>query len=411
MFFQLDARTLNKVMTEYGTLHGQGKRSYAEATYQKWKRGYVKMGGDISDRLVRLVPQFLDFDQKYALVLKLQSRLQPPEATRVWISPTTGLGPAIAAVMAAVEQVGTKDLPAIVQERLKWLADDDAIAAEELLKQIATREAQVAAETVESELRQMLAVASQHTDKLVTGSRLVSLPGATVEIIFHQNPGASREHSPMSQPENNSEPSKDLPPQKQNTRQDVVPLRNPNDLLGEALQRMAPAQQEKVLGKATEEALRLQVKSKEGQIDNAMASDKVEGVATAAERLGQTGNDFSVQAEHRSEHGSVKVTVSKQSSLTQRVGKCFVATACYGHYDHPTVVVLRTFRDSVLTRRKPGRLFVAWYYRHSPDAARVIEGSRPLRLATRVVLLPLVALARISLHAQRLIRKLRRSGA
>ena len=40
---------------------------------------------------------------------------------------------------------------------------------------------------------------------------------------------------------------------------------------------------------------------------------------------------------------------------------CFVATACFGDAQHPTVTTLRCFRDGVLFRYTLGRSFIAWY--------------------------------------------------
>lgn len=48
-------------------------------------------------------------------------------------------------------------------------------------------------------------------------------------------------------------------------------------------------------------------------------------------------------------------------------GGCYIATMCYGDYDHPQVLVLRDFRDSILQQHSWGRAFVRFYYRHSPN--------------------------------------------
>lgn len=46
---------------------------------------------------------------------------------------------------------------------------------------------------------------------------------------------------------------------------------------------------------------------------------------------------------------------------------CFIATCVYGSYDCPEVWVLRRYRDNVLAKSEPGRLFIELYYRWSPE--------------------------------------------
>lgn len=74
-------------------------------------------------------------------------------------------------------------------------------------------------------------------------------------------------------------------------------------------------------------------------------------------------------------------------------GFCFVATAAYGDYDHPFVLVLRDFRDHTLAATGAGRAFIAWYYRHSPAWADFLRRHPTARTAAAVVLWPIVVAA------------------
>jgi hypothetical protein len=62
---------------------------------------------------------------------------------------------------------------------------------------------------------------------------------------------------------------------------------------------------------------------------------------------------------------------------------CFVATACYGNYNTPEVIVLRQYRDQVLLPTYFGALFVKYYYAISPPLANLIAKSDTTKKSIR----------------------------
>lgn len=71
-------------------------------------------------------------------------------------------------------------------------------------------------------------------------------------------------------------------------------------------------------------------------------------------------------------------------------GGCFIATAAYGSYLDPHVMVLRNFRDNILMKNDLGRAFVKYYYRNSPAIAEKISKTEGLKIVTRLALTPIV---------------------
>ncbi|MGC8977357.1 MAG: CFI-box-CTERM domain-containing protein [Candidatus Ratteibacteria bacterium] len=69
-------------------------------------------------------------------------------------------------------------------------------------------------------------------------------------------------------------------------------------------------------------------------------------------------------------------------------GGCFIATACFGNYNHPIVRVLREFRDKYLMKNRIGKSFVRWYYLHSPKYAKIIENNLFLKVVVKALLYP-----------------------
>lgn len=86
--------------------------------------------------------------------------------------------------------------------------------------------------------------------------------------------------------------------------------------------------------------------------------------------------------------GSVQYDSS--SSRSGSGGGCFIATAAYGSYAEPHVMILREFRDNVLQHSIPGRLFIRCYYRTSPPIARLIASREFLKKIVRTILKPIV---------------------
>jgi PKD repeat protein len=79
-------------------------------------------------------------------------------------------------------------------------------------------------------------------------------------------------------------------------------------------------------------------------------------------------------------------------------GGCFIATAAYGSYMEPHVVILREFRDRFLLTYPAGKAFVDLYYAYSPPIANCIAQNETLQAAVRLILLPLVGISWMSLN-------------
>jgi len=79
-------------------------------------------------------------------------------------------------------------------------------------------------------------------------------------------------------------------------------------------------------------------------------------------------------------------------------GGCFIATAAYGSYMEPHVMVLRDFRDRFLLTNSVGKAFVDLYYTYSPPVADFIANHDNLRAVVRWSLLPIVGVSWMALH-------------
>lgn len=86
------------------------------------------------------------------------------------------------------------------------------------------------------------------------------------------------------------------------------------------------------------------------------------------------------------EQGSLPSATAPQPTAQTSSGGCYVATAVYGGYDAPEVVVLRRFRDERLKHSVLGRTFISIYYALSPSLARRLPRHQRLSVWTRRLL-------------------------
>lgn len=72
--------------------------------------------------------------------------------------------------------------------------------------------------------------------------------------------------------------------------------------------------------------------------------------------------------------------------LKSQKSGCYIATAVYGSYDAPEVLVLRRFRDEVLQKSLPGRAFIKTYYFLSPPIAEKLKNAGEINAIVRRIL-------------------------
>lgn len=80
-----------------------------------------------------------------------------------------------------------------------------------------------------------------------------------------------------------------------------------------------------------------------------------------------------------------------QTTVKNKSGGCYIATAVYGSYDCPEVWVLRRFRDYTLAEKWYGRLFIKVYYAISPSLVKLFGNTKWFKMIWRKRLDPMVA--------------------
>lgn len=67
-------------------------------------------------------------------------------------------------------------------------------------------------------------------------------------------------------------------------------------------------------------------------------------------------------------------------------GGCYIATMAYGDYNHPQVIELRKYRDSVLSKSHMGKAFISFYYTTSPHLVKILHNNHLINQIIRKLL-------------------------
>ncbi|MBM4295023.1 MAG: hypothetical protein FJ126_09005 [Deltaproteobacteria bacterium] len=151
-------------------------------------------------------------------------------------------------------------------------------------------------------------------------------------------------------------------------------------ILESALANLPAEKRQKILNKAAEEALNLEIEARKKQKDSATAMNDLDDLLTRFEDVPSNKGTFTkVKGDFKTGSGRVSVEARKGFG-------CFVATIAFNSPVAEEVCYLREFRDNVLCNYKLGIRFIAWYYRNGPRLARMVGRHECIKLLTVKVL-------------------------
>jgi len=145
-------------------------------------------------------------------------------------------------------------------------------------------------------------------------------------------------------------------------------------LVDQSLSRLNNEQAQALMAKAGDEALRLEVKNREQNMDYVVGKKVVEDHIETFAMLDKSGKLTRQTVTTDVKTGAGNMRIESKSGAA-----CFVASVAYGDPDHVDVVFLRKFRNDVLSLSPFGRRFIAWYWKNGPTMARAVGTSTLLK--------------------------------
>ncbi|MEI7842119.1 MAG: CFI-box-CTERM domain-containing protein [Gallionellaceae bacterium] len=161
-------------------------------------------------------------------------------------------------------------------------------------------------------------------------------------------------------------------------------------LIETSLSRLNKNQVQNLMAKAAEEALRLEVKNREQNMDYIVGRKATEDHIHTFNMLDKTGKMTRQSVTSDIKTGAGNMRIESKAGAT-----CFVASVAYDDPNHPDVMFLRGFRDTVLCKSQSGQAFIAWYWRNGPKLAKYVGQSMVLRNISRFLISRIVRLLQI----------------
>ena len=191
-FLALSEDALDELFHDYGAIHGASPEQYARKTFPAWKSGKTNLSGQTMQRLVELVPPYLEPEQRMELVNTLAKKhasrdRKPYKSVSINIEEP---GNAFAEIDAALNGLETEDVLAHIPENVmaaaKWLYDDDITAARAVLAEAKRVENDTMKASARREIELLKRTIS--SGQVKTANYSVELPAGTLSVHAYTPP-------------------------------------------------------------------------------------------------------------------------------------------------------------------------------------------------------------------------------
>jgi hypothetical protein len=298
-FYKLTPRQLSSLFGNYERKYGRSAASYARKTYPGWKSGGTRPSAKTVGRLLESLPEVLGFEAKCELLRKLRVRHRKPESHILKVSTADWQESVVPLVKRLILKAHSASLPASVEQRLTWLSNNDAKAAQALLARSEVYEGALSVSLLKHEFSAIESALSVLTRSRV--KHTITLPYGNIHLNIKR-----AKHMPKDDD------------QSLTRRDESSPLFKPRaeDLFDDVFSSLDEQQAGKVKAKAAEESMRIIAEKKRAEIKTANARHDIRDFIENADGMEKRKKDYQMKGRFESASGSTEIQVGRNWSQT-----------------------------------------------------------------------------------------------
>lgn len=165
----LEEESLDELFALYKEEFGEGAAAYARRTYKKWKAGEVRPNRQTFNRFLVYLPKVMNYDLKCEVLRRLMEEYCAGNDYKITVFTDDWEETLTPLVTGIIDKSYTARLPKPVEDKLKWLAEDEMQAARGILKRSQAEESRIAVSMLRQEFEQiekLLAAAGRGKSKV-----------------------------------------------------------------------------------------------------------------------------------------------------------------------------------------------------------------------------------------------------
>jgi hypothetical protein len=315
IFLNLPSFARHGLLSRYGEKFGSGAEQHARNTYSDWQRGVVKPAGKTMERLIELLPPFLNDTQRFDLIRKLRTHHLRREELHLTTTPEQWRDELTPLIQKLFEHGAQFDLPAIVYQKATWLTNGDATIAKNLLRTIDEEEAHLRLSRIEDEFRriQFLLDNVKNTEPV---RHRIDLPQGSIFVIIQkkQKKYAQRIIKLLSGEKTMENENDKLLPQVRSGGE-LIKRPTTGSLLNTSLEKLPEEQQRKFADKVADAKLELGISAEKAEQLHYDSSREMAKTIRAAEALERTvGSDYEIKSTFDTASGRTDIRIKKNNN-------------------------------------------------------------------------------------------------